>query len=105
MKIQPVKKNSVNYPKFMIRLIRLVTGEDVICQLERLRSSVKLKKPHRLLLTKDGLASMPLCPFSKDEVYEINPANILFEVEPEPDIRDSYATQVGAIVVPSSSII
>lgn len=89
----------------MIKLVRLVTGEDIICQLERTSDSVRLKKPHRLLLTKEGLASMPLCPFSKDEVYDIDPKNVLFEVEPEADIRDSYASQVGAIVIPNSSIL
>ena len=89
----------------MIKLIRLVTGEDVICQLERTKTTVKLKKPHRLILTKDGLASMPLCPFSKDEIYEIDSKNVLFEVEPEADISNSYASQVGAIVVPNSSLV
>jgi len=89
----------------MIKLIRLITGEDVICQLERTATTVKLKKPHRLILTKEGLASMPLCPFSKDETYELDSKNVLFEVEPEADIRDSYASQVGAIVLPNSSIV
>lgn len=89
----------------MIKLIRLVTGEDVICELERNESKTVLKKPHRLLFSKEGLASMPLCPFSKSETYEIDNVNILFETEPDSDIRDSYATQVGAIVVPNSSIV
>lgn len=89
----------------MIKLIRLVTGEDVICEIERKDSVAVLKKPHRLLFSKEGLASMPLCPFSTSEVYEIDQRNILFEVEPEPDIRNSYANQVGAIVVPSSSLV
>lgn len=89
----------------MIKLVRLVTGEDVICEIERTPDLVRLKKPHRLLFSKEGLASMPLCPFSKDEVYEIIPENILFEVNPEPDIRDSYAVQVGSIVIPDSSIV
>lgn len=89
----------------MIKLVRLVTGEDVICEIERKDSVVVLKKPHRLLFSKEGLASMPLCPFSTSELYEIDSRNILFEVEPEPDIRNSYANQVGAIVVPNSSLV
>lgn len=89
----------------MIKLIRLITGEDVICEIERRGDTVILKKPHRMLLTKEGLASMPLCPFSKNEIYEIEAKNILFEVEPESDIRNSYAGQVGAIVVPDSNIL
>jgi hypothetical protein len=48
---------------------------------------------------------MPLCPFSKTTEYEISSANILFECEPEDEIRDSYANQVGAIVIASSGIV
>lgn len=89
----------------MIKLVRLVTGEDVICEIERRESTVVLKKPHRLLFSKEGLASMPLCPFSVSDNYEMDAKNVLFEVEPEADIRNSYAAQVGSIVVPSSPLI
>lgn len=89
----------------MIKLIRLITGEDIICEVEKKGSMVTLKKPHRLLFSKEGLASMPLCPFSTDEVYEIDSKNVLFEAEPESDIRNSYAAQVGAIVLPSSTLL
>lgn len=89
----------------MIKFIKLVNGDDIICEIEKKDGIVKLKKPHRLLFSQEGLASMPLCPFSSDEVYEIDPKNILFEAEPEKDIKDSYANQVGAIVIPDSSIL
>lgn len=89
----------------MIKLVRLVTGEDVICEVERKDSVVVLKKPHRLLFSKEGLASMPLCPFSSDDVYEIDSGNILFVAEPEADIRNSYAAQTGSIVMPKSNIL
>lgn len=89
----------------MIKLVRLVTGEDVICEVERKDSVVVLKKPHRLLFSKEGLASMPLCPFSSDEVYEIDAKNVLFVAEPEEDIRNSYAAQTGSIVVPKSTLV
>ena len=89
----------------MIKLIRLITGEDVICELERKDSVVVLKKPHRLLVSKEGLASMPLCPFSSSESYEIDAKNVIFEAEPDSDIRNSYASQTGSIVVPNSGIL
>lgn len=89
----------------MIKLVRLVTGEDVICEVERKDSVVVLKKPHRLLFSKEGLASMPLCPFSSDDVYEVDAGNVLFVAEPEADIRNSYAAQTGSIVVPNSNIL
>lgn len=89
----------------MIKLLRLVTGEDIISDIEKKEGVVVLKSPHRLILTQEGLGSMPLCPFAKSTTYEIASSNILFEAEPEPQIRDSYASQTGSIVVASSDIL
>ena len=90
----------------MIKIVRLVTGEDLISDMSETRPGfVLLKKPHRLIFSQEGLASMPLCPFSKTTEYEISSSNILFECDPEEEIRDSYANQVGAIVIASSGIV
>lgn len=89
----------------MIKIVRLITGDDVIADVSKKGDSVTLKQPHRLVLTQDGLGSIPLCPFAKNSEYEISLHNVLFEAEPEPQIRDSYASQVGAIVVPSQGIV
>lgn len=89
----------------MIKLVRLITGDDIICDVERNGDTLVLNKPHRMLLTKEGLASMPLCPFSSDEVYEVDARNVLFVSEPDADIRNSYATQTGSIVLPKSNIL
>jgi hypothetical protein len=48
---------------------------------------------------------MPFCPFSKEEDYEISAQHVLFEAEPEDEIRNSYASQVGAIVLPNSGLL
>jgi hypothetical protein len=89
----------------MIKIIRLVTGEDVVADIQKKDNVVLLKQPHRLVMTQEGLGSIPLCPFAKSTEYEISSSNILFEAEPEPQIRDSYASQVGAIVVPTKAIV
>ena len=90
----------------MIKIIKLVTGEDLVSEVSEGKPGFMiLKKPHRLLFSQEGLASMPLCPFSKTTEYEISSANILFECEPEDEIKDSYANQVGAIVIASSGIV
>lgn len=89
----------------MIKLLRLVTGDDVVSDIEKKGDKYVLKKPHRLVIAREGLGSMPLCPFSKSTEYEIDASHVLFEVEPEEEIRDSYATATGAIVVASSGIV
>ena len=88
----------------MIKLVRLVTGEDIIADIEKSSGSIIFKKPHRLIFSKDGLASMPLCPFAKTDEYEISNQHVLFEADPEDEIRNSYAAQVGSIVVPTGLV-
>lgn len=89
----------------MIKILRLVTGEDIVSEVEKKGNVFVLKKPHRLLFSHEGLASMPLCPFCKNKDFEISVENVLFEGDPEDEIRDSYASQVGAIVVPTSTLL
>jgi len=91
--------------EIMIKIVRLTTGEDLIADVEKKENHLLLKQPHRLLLTKEGLGSMPICPFSKNTEYEIPLQHILFEAEPENQIRDSYAEQVGAILLPTKNIL
>lgn len=89
----------------MIKLIRLITGEDIISDIDKKDDVLVLKQPHRLILTQEGLGSMPLCPFAKSTNFEISLKNVLFEADPEPQIRDSYASQTGSIVVASGQIL
>jgi hypothetical protein len=88
-----------------IKLLRLVTGDDVVADVERDGDSYVLKKPHRLVFAREGLGSMPLCPFAKTTEYSIDSRNILFEAEPDDEIRNSYAAQTGSIVVANSNIL
>jgi hypothetical protein len=89
----------------MIKLIKLVNGDDLIADIEKKEGFLILKKPYRLVFSNQGLASIPLCPFSSQENYEISDAHVLFQAEPEDEIKNSYREQIGSIVVPSSNII
>lgn len=83
----------------MIKLLKLVTGEDVVADVERVDNTYVLKKPHRLIMAREGLGSMPLCPFAKSETYEVASAHVVWEADPDDEIRDSYASATGSIVV------
>lgn len=89
----------------MIKIVKLISGEEVVSEVERNGDLVVLNKPHRLFLSQEGLASMPLCPFAKDTKFEIKAEHVLFEAEPENEIKESYAAQIGAIVVPSKNLL
>jgi hypothetical protein len=89
----------------MIRLLKLVTGDDIVSNVERKGDVYVLNHPHRLVMTREGLGSMPLCPFAKTTEYHIEARNVLFEAEPEDEIRNSYASATGSIVVASSGLV
>lgn len=89
----------------MIKILKLVTGDDIVSNVERKGDMYILNKPHRLVMTREGLGSMPFCPFAKTTEYQIESRNVLFEAEPDDEIRDSYATATGSIVVASSGIL
>jgi hypothetical protein len=89
----------------MIKLLRLASGEDVVAEVEKKDGIYVLSKPHRLVLAREGLGSMPLCPFAKSERYEIAEIHVVWEADPEDEIRNSYASATGSIVVASSGIL
>lgn len=89
----------------MIKILKLVTGDDIVSNVERKGDMYVLNKPHRLVMTREGLGSMPFCPFAKTTEYSIEARNVLFEAEPEDEIRDSYATATGSIVLASPGIL
>lgn len=89
----------------MIKLLMLVTGDHVVANVERSGDTYVLNKPHKLVMAREGLGSMPLCPFAKSEIYEIASAHVVWEAEPEDEIRNSYAGATGSIVVAKSGIV
>ena len=89
----------------MIKLLMLVTGDHVVANVERSGDTYVLNKPHKLVMAREGLGSMPLCPFAKSEKYEIAASPVVWEADPEDEIRDSYASATGSIVVASSGLL
>lgn len=89
----------------MIKLLMLVTGDHVVANVERSGDTYVLNKPHKLVMAREGLGSMPLCPFAKSEKYEVAASHVVWEADPEDEIRDSYAGATGSIVVATSSIV
>lgn len=90
----------------MIKLIKLITGEEIISNVTIEDNSMILKKPQKFMLTSEGLGSMPFMPFSKDETFKISLDHVLVIADPEDDFLNSYNAQHGSgIVVPKNNII
>jgi len=52
-----------------------------------------------------ALGFMPLCPFAKSERYEIAEMRGVWEADPEDEIKNSYASATGSIVVANAGIL
>lgn len=90
----------------MTKCVRMITGEDVICELENTTTGFRLIKPVQMMLgpTPDGNTGVRMAPFplfGKNEDIEVPSSSVSFEYEPNAEIRNLYSTRFGSgIVVP-----
>ncbi len=89
----------------MIKVIRLVGGDDVIAELTQNENSFTFKNAQRLVMTPEGLGSMPFMLFSKDKEFVIKAEHILAIGEPDDEIRNSYSAQNGGIVLAKNNMV
>ena len=89
--------------KMDIKILKFVSGEEIIAQTERNESVYTLKNPIRFMMTADGVAMMPWCPFSKNESFEINDCHIMFTGEPELEFRNAYNEKYGSGIITASA--
>lgn len=89
----------------MIKIVKLVTGEELVAEVSESPTELSLKNPQKFMLTAEGLASMPLMPLSKDKEYKISLNHVLLMAEPEDDIKNAYNSQYGSGIVVAKNII
>jgi len=89
-----------------IKLLKFVSGEEVIAQVEDNGSVYTLKDPVRIALTERGAAIIPFSPFAKADVFQINREHFLFIADVDDDIKNEYNMKFGSgIVTTNSSIV
>jgi len=90
-----------------IKVLKLISGEEFICGLEVVSNELyAILKPQKFLMTQNGIASMPLIPYSKDEKYLINKSHVILTCEPDDDIKNVYNSEHGSgVVIAKSSIL
>ena len=90
----------------MIRLIKLITGEEVIADIYENENELRLKEPVKMALTSQGIAMMPFCPFMNDNEIKINSKNVLFITEVDEEVLNAYNSKFGSgIVLANKSLI
>jgi hypothetical protein len=88
----------------MVKIVKLISGEEIVSDIIENENFLILKNPQKFMITGEGLASMPLLPFSKDKEYKVSLNHVLMIAEPEDEIANSYNSQFGGIVLAKNII-
>lgn len=90
-----------------IKLIKLITGEEVIASVNVAGDDLQLDIPVRMAITQQGIAMMPFSPFIKEgEKISINKSNILFTADVDDEVKNAYNSKFGSgIVIANSSLL
>lgn len=87
-----------------ILLVKLITGEEVISEVEIKEDTTILTKPTRLVPTHDGIAVVPMSPFSKSEKFTIPNEHIMYTSVPDDEILNAYNSKFGSGLVMASGL-
>lgn len=90
----------------MIRVYKLVTGEDIITEIADVTTNVVCKSPAQILLqpTDRGMSVglVPFMPFSTGDV-EINDSAVVAFADADPDLENEYRRLFGSGLVVASA--
>ena len=87
----------------MVKLIKLITGEEVIASITDGESITQLKNPARIAVMGDAARLIPFILFGKGESISIKNEHILFTTDVEDDVLNGYNSQFGSGIVLANS--
>lgn len=112
-----MKSSTINFTRSgskmeIIKILRLVTGEDIICYIERYQEEVIVRSPMELYIKTDPRSGNELLslnnwlPFSvlKDNETVVHVKNILCVLEPSKELIEYYENSVVTMEEGSSTI-
>jgi|TARA_B110000914_G_scaffold137989_1_gene120738 hypothetical protein len=87
-----------------IRLIRLTSGEEILCELheQRNRKITVVKDPILLIPNEGQIGFMPYLPYTEIGIFglTIKEEHIMFNVQPTDEMIDKYNSMTSAVVTP-----
>jgi hypothetical protein len=89
----------------LIKLLKLVSGEDVITQVENEDGfdGYLLKSPMKIIVSPMGVGMLGYLDCMLSDTCKIKDEHIMFEGEPETELKNAYNEKFGSgIVVPKS---
>jgi len=87
-----------------IKLVKLATGEDIICEYKEEDDKVTLEKPVMIESgpTEEGfgyILTFPWMMISGKETFELQKIHIICAVDPVEDLANQYSSQFGSGIV------
>ena len=92
----------------MIRILKLVTGEEIIGDIEEKHGDVTIKKPCYIQIVpsrtnpeQPAMALMPYAAYTKEHKVVVDVGSVVWTEEPMTDLYNNYNTMFGSgLVVP-----
>lgn len=84
-----------------VKILKLVNGDEVICDLEETKTKYKLNKPLLLAFQENRLVFVPFMQYTKaTEGFEMNPVGVLFVTDPVDSLVNDYQMATSQILTP-----
>ncbi len=83
----------------MVKLIKLITGEETIATIKKNDLTTELTNPVRVIFSQTGASLAPFSLFSKGDTITIKNEHILFETDVEDEVLNGYNAQFGTGIV------
>lgn len=90
----------------MIKIVRISSGDVIIGDCESNDSSIKIKNPAFIVPTQNGFVIADMVGlFSDDKEITISDSQILYQLNPAPELEDKYKEQLSGIKLPPKKLI
>ena len=82
-----------------IRMVKIISGEEVIADIEISSGVYTLKNPVRVVMTREGMGLAPWSPLIKEQKIQIRYDHVMFTAELDDEVYNGYNAQFGSGIV------
>jgi hypothetical protein len=86
-----------------IKLVRLVTGEEILCKCQNTPTGVMIKEPMILVPMGQGkLGFAKWLPYANtDDGVQVSSDNVMFILDPDVELKNQYSSASSGLVLPT----
>lgn len=92
-----------------IKIIKLITGEEMIGDMEQISDNVTVRNPATVHLVPNqagtmGIAMVPFAPYAEEDAFMFNLSHIMTSYTPGTDLRNQYSQRFGSGLVVAKTL-